>query len=326
METQIRTIDIFEVATEENFDEQRYLRQNPDVQEALDNGEIKSGYAHFIKHGKEESRSQQKLTSTYEQPVRELRKAKAEKIKKILKPDIAIDILDNLVFDYTGEVRKKKFGFSTTEKVSSFFYDSTPLDIINMYPDGLILDCGSGFRPVYYENVVNYEIVPYPTTDVVGFAEDLPFADNSFDAVFSFAVLEHVKLPFDAAREMCRVLKPGGKMAVCAAFLQPVHGYPHHYFNMTRMGIQTLFEEDIDIEKQFINPGTGPIWTLSWFLRRWVDQLEGKDKKRFMKMKVADLIEHPLKYLDKGFVTSLSDEANFELASATLLVGQKKRN
>ncbi len=44
---------------------------------------------------------------------------------------------------------------------------------------------------------------------------DLPFADDSFDAVFSHALLEHLKEPVKAAIEMKRVLKPGGMIGVC---------------------------------------------------------------------------------------------------------------
>ncbi len=39
---------------------------------------------------------------------------------------------------------------------------------------------------------------------------DLPFPDDSFDAVFSHNVLEHLKEPLTALNEMRRVLKPGG--------------------------------------------------------------------------------------------------------------------
>ncbi len=322
MRRHIQTVEVFEIVTHDNFNEERYLRENPDVMEAVRDGKVKSGWIHFSRHGFKEHRKQQ--TTHYRDAVIALRKDKAERIRTILKPGIAIDQNDEFLFDYTGAERKKMFDFEETEKVSSFFYDETPLDIINSMPDGMILDCGAGFRPVYYENVVNYEIAPYATTDVLGFAEDLPFADKSFDAVFSFAVLEHVKLPFQVASEMCRVLKPGGKIAVCAAFLQPLHGYPHHYFNMTNLGVKVLFEKDIEIERQFVNNGTKPISTLTWFLRRWADSLPVSERKKFVKMKVGDLLGQADEYQNSSFVTGLSEECNFELASATLLVGTKK--
>ncbi len=46
-------------------------------------------------------------------------------------------------------------------------------------------------------------------------AVNLPFADNSFDAVTCQTVLIHIENPQDALREMKRVLKPGG-ILICA--------------------------------------------------------------------------------------------------------------
>jgi len=43
-----------------------------------------------------------------------------------------------------------------------------------------------------------------------GSVYELPFPDASFEAVFAFTVLEHVREPKRAMREMRRVLKPGG--------------------------------------------------------------------------------------------------------------------
>ncbi|PHM05587.1 hypothetical protein CK516_40165 [Nostoc sp. 'Peltigera malacea cyanobiont' DB3992] len=37
----------------------------------------------------------------------------------------------------------------------------------------------------------------------------LPFCDNSFDAIFSHALFEHLQEPAQALRELWRVLKPG---------------------------------------------------------------------------------------------------------------------
>ncbi len=45
-------------------------------------------------------------------------------------------------------------------------------------------------------------------------AQRLPFRDNIFDAVTSFAVLQLIPSPAAALAEMARVLKPGGRLAV----------------------------------------------------------------------------------------------------------------
>ena len=48
-----------------------------------------------------------------------------------------------------------------------------------------------------------------------GSAYALPFEDSSFDAVFSHALLEHLKEPVKVAAEFRRVLKAGGMLGVC---------------------------------------------------------------------------------------------------------------
>lgn len=49
---------------------------------------------------------------------------------------------------------------------------------------------------------------------LVGDAYRLPFADASFDVVFAHNVLEHLRDPLAALREMRRVLRPGGLVAI----------------------------------------------------------------------------------------------------------------
>ena len=54
----------------------------------------------------------------------------------------------------------------------------------------------------------------------VGSAYDLPFPDESFDAVRAERVLQHLEDPEAALREMLRVTKPGGKLLL----MDPDHG------------------------------------------------------------------------------------------------------
>ncbi|CAG1012346.1 partial demethylmenaquinone methyltransferase / 2-methoxy-6-polyprenyl-1,4-benzoquinol methylase, partial [Anaerolineales bacterium] len=49
---------------------------------------------------------------------------------------------------------------------------------------------------------------------ICGHSESLPFADNSFERVIMVDALHHVIHHTDSAREMYRVLKPGGLLVI----------------------------------------------------------------------------------------------------------------
>lgn len=59
-------------------------------------------------------------------------------------------------------------------------------------------------------------------TFVEGDAEQLPFDDNSFDAVTISFGLRNVNNPRQALTEMYRVLRPGGRLVVCEFTTPPV--------------------------------------------------------------------------------------------------------
>lgn len=252
----------------------------------------------------------------------ELKAEKLKKIKSIVKGDLSyIETEQNLNF-LSSELREK-YGIVDTENVSSNQYDPIALSYIEKHRDGLLLDCGAGRRSTYYANVVNFEIAAYDTTDVLGVGEELPFLDNSFDAIFSLAVLEHVKDPFKCAAEISRVLKPGGTLYCVVPFLQPVHAFPHHYYNMSAQGLKNLFDQHLNVDAQEVIASGLPIWALSWMLNAWADGLTGKSKDNFRKMTVADLMASPISQLDRPFITELSREKNFELACTTALFATK---
>ncbi len=61
-------------------------------------------------------------------------------------------------------------------------------------------------------------------------AEALPFADASFDAAISTFALEHAVRPVEMLREMCRVVRPGGRVVL----LGPSWDLPFWYPNALR--------------------------------------------------------------------------------------------
>ncbi|MFC2100996.1 Fe-S-containing protein [Bacteroidota bacterium] len=227
-------------------------------------------------------------------------------------------------FDFINAKGLKDKSLSATQ-VSSNPYDSQAIKLIDEYHDHLILDNGCGLRNIYYNNVINFEITDFPTTDVIGHGENLPFRSDCFDVIFSFAVLEHVKDPFSCAKEIERVLKPGGIFYIAVPFLQPFHGYPDHYYNMTINGLKNLFSEQILIDESGVLKSGLPIWALSWFLNSYANGLPKKVRKRFLNYKVRDLLKDPQIYYEEEFVEQLHPETIQELACVNYIIGKKKR-
>jgi SAM-dependent methyltransferase len=306
-------------ATSENFDEQGYLAQNGDVAHAIKAGMFASAWDHFVKTGKEERR-RQRLTAS----VAEARAKKLDKLKPHLRTDMPFRHEDGRLDFLTRELRKET-RIADTENVSANPYDEEMMRLIETHKDGLILDCGAGRRDIYFENVVNYEIVPYDSTDVIGVGEHLPFESNTFDAVFSIAVLEHVRDPFRCAAEIARVLKRGGELYCCIPFLQPLHGFPHHYFNATPQGARRLFEDLLRVDSVSVPRALHPIWALSWIVKSWSEGLDVPTRSAFMDMKVRDLMVPPEPLLAQPFASELSSDKQFELATGTVLKAVKEK-
>jgi len=123
--------------------------------------------------------------------------------------------------------------------------------MLNEHPGEIVIEIGSGintYKDRMYENVILLEIFPYSTTDIVCYAEDLPFNDKSISGVIGGAVLEHVKDPFYTMKEIYRVLKPDGHLKIDVPFLYPYHSSPDHYFNMTISGVKELCKDFNPIE------------------------------------------------------------------------------
>ena len=108
--------------------------------------------------------------------------------------------------------------------------------------DALVLEVGSGGNPYPRSNVLldafettrERHWVPL-TSDrptVLGFVENLPFKDKSFDYVIASHVLEHSKDPVKFLSELQRVAK-AGYIEVPDAFLERVNPYKDHRLEIT---------------------------------------------------------------------------------------------
>src|SRR5262249_51747308 len=73
--------------------------------------------------------------------------------------------------------------------------------------------------------------------DILADAHAIPFADNTFNAVFSYAVLEHLYNPFLVFSELNRVLKPDGIFCGTVSQGEPFH---NSFFHHTAWGVLTL--------------------------------------------------------------------------------------
>jgi GT2 family glycosyltransferase/SAM-dependent methyltransferase len=114
--------------------------------------------------------------------------------------------------------------------------------------------------------VVEADGALFGPTDVVVDAHALPFDDATFALVVAMNAFEHYRDPGEVARQVHRVLRPGGLVLVQTAFLQPLHEAPDHYFNVTRYGLQQWFAgfEAVDIGvPDNLHPGYALAWLAS---------------------------------------------------------------
>lgn len=214
----------------------------------------------------------------------------------------------------------RRFQLKPTGNVSSHPYAPEAVALIESTrrAGGKTLDCGAGLRSSQSASVVHAEIVDYESTDVLTVGQSLPFEDACFDSVLSLAVLEHVDDPFTCAAELVRVVKPGGKIFCVVPFLQHEHGYPNHFFNMTRQGLAKLFEGKARILSHNVPSYGAPIHTLSSFLQEYLGQLPPEERASFEKLTIADVAQlKKTEYWAQPFVRALSSEGNWRLASLT---------
>src|SRR3989344_3390929 len=117
------------------------------------------------------------------------------------------------------------------------------------YVTGRVLDVGAGEFDRYggvftCREYIRMDIGAGLNVDVVGSADNIPFADSSFDSVVSTQVFEHLANPLKAAKEVHRVLRAGGMLLITVPQWNELHSEPHDYWRYTKYGFIELFERN----------------------------------------------------------------------------------
>ena len=138
-----------------------------------------------------------------------------------------------------------------------------------------ILDVGGGARfqkwlapyEAWFSNA-EYRTLDYDGrtgADVVGDIHALPIGDEEFDGIICSSVLEHVRNPRQAVREMRRVLRTGGKAYVYVPSIYPYHARPNAYPDYWRFFDDTLKDLFSDFSSVEIVKVGGYAYALSFF-------------------------------------------------------------
>jgi SAM-dependent methyltransferase len=111
-------------------------------------------------------------------------------------------------------------------------YSSYYRRILAASKPGRILEIGSGsgnFLQGQLSPVVRTDILPASWLSAVCDAQQLPFANASFDSIVMVDVLHHIERPIRFFREAERVLKPGGRFVCVEPAITPL-SWPFFHF------------------------------------------------------------------------------------------------
>lgn len=201
----------------------------------------------------------------------------------------------------------------------SYYRPATPVDA-----DSWVLHLGCGEVPSNEPNVISLDILPTQAADIVAEGEALPFANETFGSVESAAVFEHVFDPMAVIKECRRVVKEGGFFRTDTAFMQPYHGFPAHYFNMTPVAVERYFADDFELVSSSIsktaNPGTATLLTIDRLLLA-IGSQKAAELRRMPLSDVIDLLMQNRR--DGKFTENLSPYHTRGMATGTIVVSRK---
>lgn len=193
------------------FNEKQYLKNYPDVADAIRGGAFKNGMEHFEKHGKAEGRTSEPVYVTKRSTL-----AAHDQMPDWIVKNFNLKGMDVL------EIGARKV-----------CYDETYREKLN--------NCAS---------YTGFDVIKGPNVDVVGDAHKLSsyFPMKRFDLIFSFAVFEHLAMPWVVSYEIAKLLKPNGFTVHETHFSFSEHELPWHFFQFNSNGLEVLFCKEMGFQ------------------------------------------------------------------------------
>lgn len=130
---------------------------------------------------------------------------------------------------------------------------------------------GAGTDALYDDpslQLIGFDIYGSPLTQFIGDAHRIPLADESVDAVWIQAVLEHVLDPWAVVSEIHRVLKRSGLVYAETPFMQQVHEGAYDFTRFTESGHRWMFRKFEMIDSGVaLGPATQFLWSTDHLVR-----------------------------------------------------------
>jgi SAM-dependent methyltransferase len=189
-----------------------------------------------------------------------------------------------------------------------------------------------GTRPhERFDNVIEVEAAIFRNTDVVADSHALPFPDEVFELVIALNAFEHYRDPRRVASEIWRVLRPGGRLFVRTAFLQPLHEPPQHFYNCTKYGLMEWFQ-DFQTQELEVSNNFNPTYSLAWLASECEAALFKDVSEEAAKSFLATPVDYLVRYWrdeatrDEGLWTSfkhLPQSSQEAIAAGFQYIGRK---
>jgi Methyltransferase domain len=149
-----------------------------------------------------------------------------------------------IVFTDGGEIVFSDFVNGPLSRENFWNTANIVLDRMRKIPSGVVLEIGSRARSgISRRNTITppgwkyigFDVFAGENVDVVGDAHEVSsfFPADTFDAVVSLAVLEHIMMPWKFVIELNRVLKTGAIEVFVSHQAYPVHDQPWNFWRYT---------------------------------------------------------------------------------------------